>query len=109
MRAAGEQDSQIRLEKIRAYLHRHRWLDLRAMARGVLSGKADAGEGTGIRGVETDFDRNQRHLLRLAEAGKLSQMGARSSRRLCVLAEGAALCDQSPGAGGGRRFRQTVL
>src|ERR1700761_5779080 len=109
MRAAGEQDNQIRLEKIKPYLHWRRRLDLRAVARGVLSGKAGAGERAGIRGVEADFDRDQWHLLRLAEAGELSQMGTRGSRWLCVLAKRTALCDQSPGTGGGRGFRQTVL
>src|ERR1700758_85133 len=97
MRAVGEQDPQIRLEKIRPYLHRYRWLDLCAVARGVLSEKADASEGAGIRGFKTDFDRNQRYLLRLAEAGELSQMGARGARRFRVFAEGAAFCHQPPG------------
>src|ERR1700733_656755 len=58
----------------REYLHRHRRLDLCAMARGVLSGEADAGQGAGIRGLQADLDRDQRHLLRLAEAGGFSQM-----------------------------------
>src|SRR5712671_4714247 len=77
--------------------------------RGVLSGEADAGEGAGIRGVETDLDRDQRHLLRLAEAGELSQMGARGARWGRVLGEGAALRHQPPRAGGSRRFHKTVL
>ena len=96
-------------QEIRPYLHRRRRLDLRAVARRVLSGEADAGEGAVICRLEADLDRDQRHLLRLAEAGELSQMGARGARRLCVLGEGTALRHQPPGAGGGRRFREAIL
>ena len=96
-------------EKRRQHLYRHRRLDLRAVARGVLSGEADAGEGAGLCRLEADLDRDQRHLLRLAEAGELSQMGARGARRLRVLAEGPALRHQPARAGGGRRFREAVL
>src|SRR5713226_2503462 len=109
MRPAGEQAPANPVKTFRPNLHRHRRLDLRAVARGVLSGETDAGEGAGIRGFETDLDRDQRHLLRIAEAGELSQMGARGARRLRVFAEGPPLRHQSPGAGGGRRFRETVL
>src|SRR6202011_552351 len=97
------------LEAIRPYLHWRRRLDLRAVARGVLSRETGAGEGASIRGLEADLDRDQWHVLRLAEAGELSQMGARGARRLRVLGEGPALCHQPPRAGGGRRFHQTVL
>src|SRR3954471_19230403 len=43
---------------------RDRRLDLRAVARGVLSGEADARQGARLCGLETDLDRGQRHLLR---------------------------------------------
>src|SRR6478735_91070 len=58
----------------RQHLHRHRWLDLRAMARRVLSGKARASQRVVVCRLEADLDRDQRHLLRLAEAGEFSQM-----------------------------------
>src|SRR6266404_1552942 len=102
-----EQAFEIDREKQRQHLYRHRRLDLRAVARGVLSREADAGEGAVLRRVETDLDRDQRHLLRLAEAGEFSQMGARSAGRIRVLVEGTALRDESSCAGGGRRFRKT--
>src|SRR3954468_3613 len=104
-----EQTSKSDRKKQRQHLYRHRRLDLRAMARGVLSRKAHAGEGTVLRRVETDLNRDQRHLLRLAEAGEFSQMGARGARRIRVLVEGTALRDQPSRAGGGRRFRKTLL
>src|SRR5262249_47848166 len=93
-------DSQIK--KIRPYLYRGRRLDICAMARRFLSGKARASEGAPIRQLETDVDRDQRHLLRLAEARELPQMGTRGARWLCVLAQGPALHHQPPRAGGGR-------
>src|SRR5689334_1267021 len=65
-----------RIEKIRPPLYRGRRLDLRAVARRVLSGEARAGKGAAICQLETDLDRDQRHLLRLAEAGEFPQMGA---------------------------------
>src|SRR6266481_2818118 len=108
-RQASEQDPNGRLKKFRQDLYRRRRLDLCAVARGVLPREADAGEGAGIRGVETDLDRDQRHLLRLAEAGELSQMGARGARWVRVLGEGAAFRHQPPRAGGSRRFHKTVL
>src|SRR6266403_1624498 len=108
-RQASEQDPNGCLKKFRQNLHRRRRLDLCAVARGILPGEADAGEGAGIRGVETDLDRDQRHLLRLAEAGELSQMGARGARWVRVLGEGAAFRHQPPRAGGSRRFHKTVL
>ena len=104
-----EQAFEIDRKKQRQHLYRHRRLDLRAVARGVLSRKAHAGEGAVLRRVETDLDRDQRHLLRLAEAGEFSQMGARGARRIRVLVEGTALRDQPSCAGGSRRFRKTLL
>ncbi len=61
-----------------------------------------------LRRVEADLDRDQRHLLRLAETGELSQMGARGAGWIRVLVEGTALRDQPSCAGGGRRFRQSA-
>src|SRR6202789_4455124 len=95
--------------EIRPHLHRHRRLDVRAMARRVLSRKTCPGQRAAIRGFQAHLDRDQRHLLRFAKTGKLSQMGARGARRLCVLVERPALCHQPPRAGGGRRFREAVL
>src|SRR6185436_4580688 len=65
-----EQASKIDRNKQRQHLYRHRRLDLRAVAQGVLSREAHAGEGAVLCRVEADFDRDQRHLLRLAEAGE---------------------------------------
>src|SRR5215831_16985165 len=60
-------------QEVRPHLYRRRRLDLRALARGVLSGEARAIEGVAVRRLEAHFDRDQWHLLRLAEAGELSQ------------------------------------
>src|SRR5205809_4933713 len=76
---ASEQDRKQRFKKFRRNLHRGRRLDLCTVARGVLPREAGAGEGAGIRRVKTDLNRDQWHLLRLAEAGELSQMGARGA------------------------------
>src|SRR5207244_11699130 len=87
-----------------------RWrLDFRTMARGILPGKTRTGEGARLRRLKTHLDRDQRHILWLAKTRELSQMGARGTRWLCVFAEGTALCDQPPGAGGRRRQREAVL
>src|ERR1700722_17032785 len=95
--------------EIRPHLHRHRRLDVRAVAGRVLPPKTCPSQRAAIRGLQTHLDRDQRHLLRFAEAGKLSQMGARGARRLCILVERPALCHQPPRTGGGRRFREAVL
>src|SRR5215204_6091544 len=104
-----EQASKIDRNKQRQHLYRHRRLDLRAVARGVLSRKAHAGEGAVLRRVEADLDRDQWHLLWFAEAREFSQMGARGAGRIRVLVEGSAVCDQSARAGGGRGFRKALL
>src|SRR5215510_16603508 len=95
--------------KERQHLHRRWRLDVRTLARRVLSGKARAGEGAVLRRLEADLDRDQRHLLRLAEAGKLSQMGQRCARWLRLLREGPAFRHQPPRAGGSRRLHQALL
>src|SRR3954469_5532921 len=104
-----EQSSRARRQAEEPHLYRDRRLDLSALARRVLPRKAAAIEGAGICRLQADFDRDQRHLLRLAEAGELSQMGARGAGRLHFLAEGAPLCHQPPRAGRGRRFREALL
>src|SRR5215213_4773583 len=71
-----EQAFEIDRKKPRPHLYRHRWLDLRAVARGVLSRQTHAGEGVVLRRIKADLDRDQRHLLRFAEAREFSQMGA---------------------------------
>ncbi len=53
---------------------RRRRLDVRAVARRVLSQGSAAGARARICGLETDLDRDQRHLLRLAEAGELHEV-----------------------------------
>ena len=83
-------------------------LEFRAVARRVLPGQAAAGEGTELRGLETDRDRDQFDLLRLAEARDLPQMGARDAGRLPVLREGLALLHQPPGAGRRRGLDQAL-
>ena len=70
--------------------------------------KLAAGEGTRLRGLEADRDRDQFDLLRLAEARELPQMGARDAGRLPVLGEGLALLDQPPRARRGRGLGQAV-
>src|SRR4051794_36724236 len=81
-----EQSSCTRLAIQEPHLYRHRRLDLPAMARRVLSGQAAAVERARICRLQADLDRDQRHLLRLAEAGELSQMGARGARRFHLFA-----------------------
>ena len=81
--------SQSRLRQIRKDFHRRRRLDIRTLARRVLPGKTRAGQRAAIRGLETHLDRDQRHLLRLPEAGEFSQVGAGSTGRLCLLVERA--------------------
>ena len=56
----------------------------------------------------THLDRDQRDLLRLAEAGKLPQMGGDRARRLCVFRQGTALCHQPARARRGRRLDQAL-
>ena len=66
-------------------------------------------EGAGLRQPPADLDRDQRHLLRLAEARELPQMGARDAGRLRLHRQGLALRHQPPGAGGGRRLDRALL
>ena len=54
-------------------------------------------------------DRDQRHLLRLAEAGELPQVARRDAGRLRLRPEGPALRHQPPRAGGGRRVDRPLL
>ena len=61
-----------------------------------------------LRVEPSDVDRDQRHLLRLAEAGKLSQMGGDRARRLHVLGQGAALRHQPARPRRGRRLHQAL-
>src|SRR5579863_3895314 len=56
-RRSGEQSPRLQiLGQIRPHLHRHRRLDLRALARRVLPGKTRASEGAAIRGVQAHLD-----------------------------------------------------
>ena len=78
------------------------------MARRVLSEGPAAREGAGLRQRAADLDRGQRHVLPLADAGDLPQMGERGAGRLRVLAQGPALRHQPPRAQGGRQLDQAV-
>src|SRR3546814_20443225 len=58
----------------RDHTDRRRRLDLRAVARGLLSGEAGAEARARICERQADLDRGERPLLRLAEAGELREM-----------------------------------
>src|SRR5579859_1458308 len=62
-----------------AYSHWCRRLDLRALARHVLSERPRAKARTRVRQPPAHFHRDQWHLLRLAEAGELRQMARRNT------------------------------
>ena len=88
-----------------------RWdrrLDVRAVARRVLSQGPAAREGAGLcRERLTSIEVNGT-FYRTQIAGHLPQMGERSAGRLRVLAEGLALRHQPPRAQGGGRLDQAV-
>ena len=83
--------------------HRRRRLDLRTVARRVLSGRPSAEAGAGIREPPPHLDRGQRHFLRLAKARDLRQVARRNAAGFRVLAESAAVRDESQDS---RRSRQ---
>ena len=85
-----------------------RRLDLRAVARRVLSKGPAAREGTGLRQRAPDLDRGQRHVLPHAVARDLPQMGERGAGRLRVLHQGLAVRHQPPRAEGGRRIHRAI-
>src|ERR1700686_2103556 len=62
-RPARDQKPGSRFKTCGRHLYRRRRLDLCAGVRGVLAFEPDAGERTGIRRLETDLDRDKRHLL----------------------------------------------
>src|SRR3954447_17347831 len=95
-------------ERFRQHLSRHRGLELRTMARRVLSGQAAAGEGTRIRRLEADCDRDQLDLLWFAEAGELPEVGGRDTGGLQVLREGLPLQHQPQGPRRRRRLREAL-
>ena len=65
-------------------------------------------QGTRLRERTADLDRGQRHVLPLADAGDVSQMGERGAGGLRVRAQGPALCDQPARAQGGRQLDQAL-
>src|SRR5688572_23567031 len=66
-------------------------LDLRAVARRLLSGGPDAKARARIRQPQAHIDRDQRHLLFELQAGELGEVAGRDARRLRVRDEGLAL------------------
>src|SRR5690606_176232 len=82
----------------RAHPHRHRWLELQALARNVLSLRPDAGARTGVRQQPVDFDRDQQHVLRSAEAGELPEMADAGAGRIRFRGEGTEVRNQPAGA-----------
>ena len=74
------------------------------MARGVLSQWIAACEGARLRQRAPDLYRGQRHILSLADARHLPQVGERGAARLRVRAQRPALCRQQARAQGGRRL-----
>jgi uncharacterized protein YecE (DUF72 family) len=65
--------------------------NVRALAQEFLSGRPGAATRAGIRQPPVAHDRDQRHVLRSANAGDLCEVGSRDARRLRVFAEGTAL------------------
>src|SRR5690606_21977123 len=61
---------------------RRRRLDLRSLARLVLSGEAPPEAGAGVCEPAAHLDRDQRHLLWVAKAPELRQVARRDARRL---------------------------
>ena len=88
---------------------RHRRLDVRALARRVLSQGPAAGARARTCQPQAHRDRDQRHLLPHPEAGELPQVGGRDAGRFRVHAQGAALRHPPPRAGGGRRIDRALL
>ena len=69
---------------------------------------AAAREGARLRQRAADLDRGQRHVLPLADAGDVPQMGERGAAEFRVRAQGPALCRQPARAQGGRRLDQAL-
>ena len=78
------------------------------MARRFLSAGSGTGQRARLRGEPPDIDRDQFNVLRLAEAGKLSQVGGRRARGFCVFGQGTALRHQPARPRRGRRFHQAL-
>src|SRR3954465_13654256 len=90
-------------------LRRHRRLDLRALARGVLSRRAATGEGARLCERPADLDRGQRHVLSHPIPRHVPQMGERNAAWISVLGEGAPLCGAAWRTVGSRRLAQAIL
>jgi hypothetical protein len=78
---------------------RHRRLDLRTLARQLLSQGPRAGQGAELREPPGERHRDQRHLLQHLQARDLPQVARRHAGRLHVLDEGLALHHQPQAAG----------
>src|SRR6476646_4790707 len=83
-------------------------MEFSALARRVLPQGSGAIEGTLLRGLAPDRDRDQFDLLWLAETRELPQMGERRAGGLQVLRQGIAVLHQPPRAGRGRGFHQAL-
>ena len=66
--------------EVQQHQDRHRRLDLRAVARHVLPRRSHAKPRTRIREPASQFDRNQRHVLRFAESRRAMKSGIRKRR-----------------------------
>src|SRR6267154_1216650 len=79
------------------------------MARCFLSEEAAAVAGAAACEPPPHLDRDQRHLLRLAEAGELSPLAQRDAGRFRLLGQGPARGDASQSAGRVRAVDRVVL
>src|SRR5690606_17603724 len=87
-----------------------RWrLELRTLARHVLSARPGAERRTGIRQQPAHLHRDQQHLLRLAEACELREVVCADAEGFHLLGEGTDVCDQPACAGRGAGIHCTLL
>ena len=94
----------------RGHDHQNRYwrLDLRAVARDLLSGEMAAEARARLCRRARHRDRDQRHLLWQPEAGDVRVLGEGGAGRVRVLAQGVALLHQPEGAGRGGRVDREV-
>ena len=88
---------------------RRRRLGVRALARQLLPRGPAAEARARVREPPAHHDRDQRHLLRLAEARELRPLARGDPRRLRLRGQGPALRHQPPGAGRGRAVGRALL
>ena len=90
------------------HLHRCRRLDLRALARQFLSRGPGPEERARICEPPADLDRDQRHLLRLAEAGELRTLARGDAGGFRLLRQGQPIHHQPARARRGRVPRSSA-